>query len=726
MWDNVGVQMTSTASDSARSGVPRLLSAFTIFLGSFLSFGVQPMVGRTLLPAFGGTAAVWVVCLCAFQALLLAGYWVAHTMAGRYPAGLSRSRAFRIYLLLLVASAVWTVFVSLRGRAVLAPAVGGALPALQVLACVAVLVGVPYVLLSANASLVQALAGGEYRLYAVSNIGSLVGLLAYPFVFEPFVGLTAQWIGFAGGIVAYAGLLWLCGLLEGDKDRREEDNRKKEECVKEEVCTRDGWWLWLGLPAASCFLLNALTTHVTLDIMPMPLVWTGSLALFLLSYVVGFSGRGERLVCPFAWTTLVMFVFVCWVNGCDVRHLSPFAAAGACGVLLFVACSFLHAWLYSCRPGASGLTRYYLLQAVGGATGGMAASLVFPLSCRTVMEYPVALFGVAALAALAAVCRGDSRSPRRGVLAVGFRTAPALLAMVAGIWIHLAGAQRETRPVVYRGRGFFGTIEVLEAKARTASGEGCVREFVHGTTIHGIQAHLPGKARMPTTYYTPDASGYAICGHPKYRTGEPMRVNVTGLGVGVLFCYGRTNDYYRAYEISQDALRVAMDTNLFTFVSDCPARKEIVLGDARKGLEAELAAGVEPYDVIVVDAFTGDNLPYHLSTREAFELYFRLLKPDGVLCVNISNWHLTLEPFMRAVGDAFEVPVMGLETRDDFARLAFGAKVAFFCRKPDGMAPPPVDGGRARMIDFGRWQPMARLPTDEKGSFIGLVKWSRR
>ena len=695
------------------------LSVATIFLGSFLVFGVQPMVGRTLLPVFGGTSAVWVVCLCAFQVLLLAGYWVAHAMARED----RLAGRLKIHVGLLLLSAVWTAFVAFAKGSLLALAGGGAAPALQVLLCVTTLVGLPYVLLGANASLVQALAGGEYRLYAVSNAGSLAGLLAYPFVFEPFVGLTSQWAGFATGIAAYAGLLWQCGRKGFTSNQQ--SGHLKDTGVSDPVPERDvsqsntrhqSTILWFALPAASCFLLNALTSHVTLDIMPMPLIWTASLSLFLLSYIIGFSGRGERFVRPCAWATLVAFLLLCWLSGHDTRKVSPFAAAGACGAFLLAACTFLHSWLYRARPASEGLTRYYLLQSLGGAAGGVAASLAFPFICKTLLEYPVSLFGVAGLAVAAIGCAGARPSRIVGSVV-------ALVLLVLGGWMYWTGIGKETRPVVYRGRGFFGTIEVLEAKAKTATGEGCIREFVHGTTVHGIQANLPGKTRMPTTYYTPDASGYAICGHPKYRKGEPMRVNVTGLGVGVLFSYGRTNDYYRAYEISEDALRVATDTNLFTFVSECPAHKEIVLGDARKGLEAELAAGVEPYDVIVVDAFTGDNLPYHLSTREAFDLYFKLLKPDGILCVNISNWHLTLEPFMRAVGDAYNVPMMGLETRDDYARLAFGAKVAFFCREPGGMAPPPVDNGRARMIDFSRCRPMARLPTDEKGSFIELVKW---
>ena len=202
-----------------------------------------------------------------------------------------------------------------------------------------------------------------------------------------------------------------------------------------------------------------------------------------------------------------------------------------------------------------------------------------------------------------------------------------------------------------------------------------------------------------------------------------MRVNITGLGIGVLFAYGRTNDYYRAYEISKDALECAMNTNYFTFVSDCPAKKDVILQDARKGLEAELAAGVEPYDVIIVDAFTGDNLPYHLSSKEAFELYFKLLKPDGILCVNISNWHLTLEPYIRRIGDDFNCPVLGFYSQNDIGRLSFGTSVVFFCRDPSKMGMPPVGPGKGNMIDFSRVPPMAEMPTDEKGSFLSLVNF---
>ena len=672
----------------------------TIFLGSFISFALEPLIGRTLLPEFGGTAAVWVTCLAAFQVLMVGGYFYAEKI-----------RNFRLHLVLLLAAAGWCMFLAGRRGSVMS-AVGAvtSVPHFNVLLTVLALCGIAFVLLSANSTVVQRLSGGDYRLYAWSNAGSMAGLLFYPFLFEPLVSLTSQWLLVAGGIVAYALLLWR--VARGGAGTHE--TQGTHETVVQGRSERSAAVLWLLLPGVSCFLLNALTTHMTLDVMPMPLVWTLTLAIFLLSYVIGFSGRAERVRA--AW---LVGVLSCGLGLCvlcfDVVFRSvkfPVILALVCGFLFF-ACTFLHTWLYRIRPGAEELPRYNLAIAVGGAVGGVVASMVFPLMTRSVLEYPVALALVGALAVVGV-------STRWGVGRVA-----TVVAVMAGGVLYAVGARGEGRPTVYASRGFYGVVSVLEAKARTQRAEGRIHEYVHGTTVHGIQALLPGKERMPTTYYTPNASGYAIVAHPKFRKREPMRVNVTGLGVGILFCYGRVGDYYRAYEISEDALRVATDTNLFTFVSGCSAEKDIVLGDARKGLEAELAAGVEPYDVIVVDAFTGDNLPYHLSTVEAFDLYFKLLKPDGILCVNISNWHLGLEPFMKAVGEHYNCPLLGLQTRDDYGRLQFGAKIAIFCHEPSGLQDPPFgrELTQAYPIDFSQVKPMSELPTDGKGSFISLIRW---
>ncbi len=724
-----------------------MLAPITIFLGSFLLFGVQPLVGRTLLPAFGGTSSEWVACLCAFQTLLLLGYFQAHR------ASVSRSRR-RVHVALLLVSAAWAFFAYAGWKSFGRGLVGGPLPpGVQVLLCVLALCGLPYALLSANSSLVQACVAeagggrGVYRLYGVSNAGSLAGLLAYPLLLEPHIALPAQWRGFGVGVALYALLLAALvrrGQVEGQKSKVESPSATPEprgpNPVKADGANSsnkggDGGGnishlpspisyllsarfkapLWIALPALSCFLLNALTAHLTLDVMPMPMLWAILLAVFLLSYIIGFTAWAERNVRLLAFLFLALLCAAFSVHGKAWHNMPVRVLVSLYSALLLLGCAFLHAWLYRVRPEADRLTRYYLLNAVGGAVGGILASLVAPLVFDRVAEYPLAAIATGLFAVAAAFRR--AASGRRPVLA----PAAAVLLLAAACLLHFRWREDASRPVVHRSRGFFGTILVQEAKARTSAGEGCIREFIHGTTVHGIQAHLPSRTRMPTTYYTPDACGYAIAAHPKYRKGKPMRVNFVGLGIGVMYCYGRANDFYRAYEISPDALAVATDTNLFTFVSECPARKEIVLGDARQGLEDELRRGVEPYDVIVVDAFTGDNIPYHLSTKEAFELYFKLLKPDGVLCVNISNWHLELEPFMRALGESFDVPLLGLQTHDDYGRLGFAAKAAFFCRRPEGLAMPPV-GPKCRIIDFNAFRPMPSLPTDEKGSFLGLVR----
>ena len=693
-------------------------SAITIFTGSFLLFLVQPMVGRTLLPVFGGTSLVWVVCLCVFQTMLLVGYWYAHMIAGQ---GVSLSRV-RVHRVLLIIAAALTVIVAFAGRGWISTIVADTSdilpPAMQTLVGVLMLAGAPYLLLSANSTLVSSAASGDYRLYSISNVGSFCGLFAYPFLFEPFIGLKIQWIVFAVGIAIYAAMLGCLKIAKSGAANISGGQSADSNPVLVGRCSVAWPAVAFLIPCATTFLLDAFTAHMTLDVMPMPLLWALFLAAFLLSYVIGFTDWAERHLVWFGLFAALGFGAACYLNFSGSVSKLGFPTVLSLGTFFLLAmCTYLHATLYASRPDSSKLSRFYLLNATGGAVGGIAASLVFPLVTKTVAEYPVAVFSSALLAGVLAV--GLKRGVGTAKYALKWVGVVILLATGGVLWV--TGDTKETRPVVYRGRGFFGTIEVLEAKAKTSASEGRIHEFVHGTTVHGIQVLIPGKERMPTTYYTPDASGYAIVGHPKYRSGQPMRVNITGLGVGVMFAYGRKGDYYRAYEISEDALKVATDTNLFTFVSDCLAEKSIVLGDARKGLEEELAAGVEPYDVIILDAFTGDNLPYHLSTREAYELYFKLLKPDGILCVNITNWHLEMEPLMRTIGDSFHVPLLGLMTRDDYSRLAFGAKIAFFCRKPEGLAQPPFQ--TASLINFNLFKPLSYFPTDERGSFINLIKW---
>lgn len=730
-----------------RSIMNKFLPALTIFLGSLLLFGLQPMLGRMLLPSFGGTASVWVVCLCAYQVLLLAGYAYAHWIieySGTYNLKakdkvLMRIHAKHVHFFLLAIAVLWCAGMGLC-RPVLKPLLGASsYPALEVMLCVLVFIGVPYILLSANSSLVQAWVAqglsreGEqeikdgtasnrdgskkevYGLYAISNLGSFCGLLMYPFVLEPYISLSVQWYGFIVCLLIYTLLMAvLCRkiVIQQPTEARKEPARGS---------TRRAFYnesgrkiiLWFLLPALSVFLLNAVTAHLTLDVMPLPLLWVLLLSLFLLSYTFGFTEWIVKYTQYLALLAMGFFVCLCYLQRSAINGTNWQVTLLLLCSFLFTGCIVLHAWLYQVRPATERLTQYYLFGALGGAMGGILASIFAPMFFKTVAEYPIALFVVSIMATTYLFIEWRRR-------AIGELWIPglAILLFVCGCFLFKHGSFVETQSMVYKERGFFGAIRILKTKVDSAYGIDEVHTFAHGTTVHGIQIQTPSKERTPTTYYTPNAGGYAIVGHPKYRAGEPMRVNLIGLGVGVMFCYSRTNDYYHAYEISKEVLRVATNNTFFSFVTGSPAKTQVVLGDARKGLEKELAEGVEPYDVIILDAFTGDNIPYHLSTKEAFDLYFKLLKPDGILAVNISNWHLSLEPFMKVVGDYYHLPMLGFQTPPDPQKYILGSKFVFLTRTPEKMGALPAN---VFLINFEKVPSMTSFPTDEKGSFVGLL-----
>jgi hypothetical protein len=694
------------------------IASLAVFFGSFLLFAVQPMLGRTLLPSFGGSAAVWTICLASFQFLLLLGYLYAHVITRR-PV---RTQVV-MHRLFLGIAILWTVAFAWFRPSLMTLVGNSSSPRWEVLLSVLIIAGLPYVVLSSGSTLVQswlARAGNReiYRLYAVSNLGSFLGLLTYPFVLEPHVALTSQWWGLALLLFVYALLLAkVAGYHEpAPQAATAAAPAPESDGLAVQVATSSSeagsrQWLWFALPALSVFLLNAVTSYLTLDVMPLPLLWVVLLGLFLLSYVVGFSGWAHRVLPALFCLAVGLVMLAAYALGKAGTPgsfvINLISGAGVC----FIGCTFIHSWLYQLRPAVERLSLYYLCNAIGGAIGGLVASLAIPVMFKTVAEYPIALAGLVVIALLYLAFLKGGKVIRWAGAAVAF----GALVLVAVA----AYPKSEDRPVIWRDRGFFGTLKVTEVKAKMGDKEGVVHEFVHGSTLHGIQALIPGKERMPTAYFTPEKMGFAIVAHPKFRKREPIRVNLVGLGIGVMLAYSREGDYYRCYEISPEVLNVAENPSLFTFASGSPGKVDMVCEDARKGLEKELAAGVEPYDVIIIDAFSGDSLPYHLSTREAFELYFKMLKPDGILALNVTNWHLDLDPYVKAIGVAFKCPTLLLTSPDDLSRLAFSAKCAFFCREPAGMGPLPLG---AQLIDVQALPDMP-MPTDEKGSFTRLIRW---
>lgn len=684
-----------------------------VFLGSMLLFGIQPMLGGTLLPAFGGSAAVWTVCLASFQSLLLVGYLYAHLVSEK------SARVQRMmHILLLGVAVVWSmgfVFLLPQLRALIGH--GGSI-ALKVLFSVMFIAGLPYVLLSAGSTLVQVWVsrttvdskGGVYKLYAVSNFGSFVGLFAYPVLVEPWLSLRAQWSGFVVLLGVYT-VLMAFNAPKVDAEKAVLADGEGEVSARPK-----GRWLWFVLPACSVFLLNALTAHVTLDIMPLPLLWAVLLALFLLSYVVGFSGvhSGWFVPVPFIAGACAIVSVVMSHRFDDIGFVGYFVATlGLC----FFGPLFLHHWLFQLRPGTDHLTRFYLGNAVGGAVGGFAASLLAPVLFKTVAEYPISLVFMSGCMMVYSIFRFKvQRIVASGVFVV------AVLSLVVTGFVFIWVPKNAARPVIWRDRGFYGTLSVTELPAKTATESGFIREFFHGNTLHGMQATLPSKRGLATSYYTSDAGGLAVNQHPKFKQGESMRVALVGLGLGVMSSYGRTNDYYRAYEISAEVLEVATNPSFFTFITGSSAKIDVVMGDARKALEVERDGGEPLYDVICLDTFTGDNIPRHHSTREAFQLYFDRLAPDGVLAVNISNRFMDLKPLIRSVGMTFDCPVLVLRQSDDYTQLRTASDWAFFIKSPpeDFIIPQGALIADVRRVrDF-------KLPTDDKGSFLNLINWPWR
>jgi spermidine synthase len=759
----------------------RRLPATTVFFGSFLLFLIQPLTGRTLLPVFGGSASVWMVCLAVYQTLLLVGYGYAHLIARSDKNHSARYKKLHVYL--LASSFLWILGI-VCFRSLLKNYFGNSEdPTLEVLFCVLLFVGLPYILLSANSSLIQSWVskGAQpqnpqkaqneesdscdschsdakkpdvYRLYAISNFGSFCGLLIYPFILEPFVPLTWQWLGFALCLAGYVTLL--AKLAKGTEvggqrsedaenerstsnvqhlpvrrsfseggtsnEEKKQDNTAIRQCgsleqsgnhsTNVESVSGNKAILWLILPAASSFLLNAITVYLSIDVTPMPFVWVALLSAFLLSYVIGFSPWALQLRwlwCLAAGITLIGAAYARGIWG--TGSFFPNASAGI--ALLLIVGSILHGWLYEIRPGADKLTRYYLFISAGGAIGGLTSAFLAPLVFNQVWEYPLILSLCAALVTW------------RGLQRYRYRLPWACISMVA--WLVLAHyKQRHTdSTLLYRSRNFYGCLAVTQTYYQDGARSPPLHYLWYGQTTHGIQLMVPDQQRVPTSYFGATGGGIAFNAHPKYQQGVPMKVGIVGLGAGTLATYGRPGDLFRFYEINSQVIDVATNNNLFTFLPITTATVDLVLGDARRMLERERASHqMNPkkdplYDLLVIDAYNGDAVPYHLTTREAFQLYFDRIAPDGMLAVHISNWHIDLLPICKSVASDLGVCAYGSIGYSDSV-ITIGSIWVFMTRQPNSYQYP----GRPERIKDVEWAKVRdiRTLTDERGSLMTLLR----
>ncbi len=595
-----------------------MLYAGTIFLSSFLLFLVQPLIARLILPWFGGSAAVWTTCMLFFQALLLAGYAYAHLLA-KY----SRRGFEPLIHTALLAAALATL--PIAPKEAWKPA-GTEEPVTWILLVLGASVGLPYFLLAANSPLLQAWFArarpGEnpYRLFAVSNLGSLVALLGYPFLLEPNLGGAGQvslwsWL-FAAFAVLCAAVAWHTPKATVEAP-----------APVEAPGAGTPWFLWLALSATGSVLLLAVTNHLTQNVAAVPLLWLVPLTIYLATFIIAFEGEGWYRP---EWLWIVLLAWLGLMGWLLVDADFQFDLPVQLGVFLpglFLGCLFCHGELYRLRPAPRRLTAFYLAVSAGGALGGLLVAVAAPLAFNGYYELGV---GLVVLATLAAV----------RFAAINFAARWLSLAVLLGI----AGCAaydgfRYQKNVRVAARSFYGVLRVKEI-GRPGE-EAHLRRLMHGAIMHGEQ-YMHDKLRaMLTTYYHEDSGiGAAI----RSVGVRPARVGVIGLGTGTIAAYGRRGDVYRFYDIDRHVIELA--TREFTYLADSKARIELALGDARLVLEREAPRS---FDVLAVDAFSSDAIPVHLVTREALGTYLGHVKPDGIVAFHVSNRFLDLIPVVARV-----------------------------------------------------------------------------
>lgn len=607
-----------------------LFHAITIFLSAFLLFQVQPMIAKMILPWFGGTAAVWATCLLFFQAVLLAGYAYAHGLVRRLPP----SRQWMLHAALLVAA----LFILPVTPDEAWKPVDPSAPAWRILAVLGATIGLPYFLLSTTGPLVQAWyvqkhpGGIPYRLFALSNLGSMLALLSYPPLIEPNLTLGRQSFVWSIGFGVFALLCAYTGWLS----RAPAPAAAQEMAEPVETApapTRGLMALWVALAAAASMLLMTVTSHMSMDVAPIPFLWVLPLALYLLTFIIAFDADGWYRRPVFLGLLPVAFGIMCWLLMSDPTERPEMKAVIALfAIAFFLACMVCHGELARLKPHPAHLTVFYFMISLGGALGGVFVALIAPAAFNAYYEFPIAIV-FCVLVVLATLYVDKESVFRRELLGWPSIGVVTLASLITGVNARIVRDMVTGNMVVVRN--FYGEMSVRQYGDLYEWDS--YRTLVHGAINHGEQYTHPARRREPAAYYCKDAGiALAVNARP---IGVPQKIAVIGLGTGTLAAYARPGDLYRFYEINPLVENIAND--YFTYLKDTEAVTEIVLGDARLSLEREAPQG---YDVIAVDAFSSDSIPVHLLTIEAMRLYKKHLKEDGILGVHISNRYVDLEP----------------------------------------------------------------------------------
>ena len=735
-----------------------LLFAVSIFLSAFLLFQIQPMIGKFILPWFGGTPAVWSTLMLFFQVLLTGGYAYAYWLIAR----MDQKRQSLIHVSLVSLAILMLVFLSFIWTSPITPDSSWKpddvrSPILDLFKLLMVSVGLPYFILASNGPLMQAWFSRLFpnqsyaRLYALSNVGSLLGLLAYPILIEPTLSLRLQgwtWaIGFALFGLLVSGIVMRSGRAT-PLATPETDPAKSTKPPSFPMLS-----LWVSLSATASLFLLSVTNQISQEVAVIPFLWIIPLTLYLLSFILTFSGeRGyNRRFYAVLFIISAALTFFVMLNA---TYLHIYWQILAYCLLLFAACMMCHGELYLLRPSAEHLTTFYLMVSVGGALGGIFVSLIAPLIFNGYWEFFVGLAMTIAILLTVLRERGNvtlsdnegslsselrashlhslapptkagvrqvqvSVAEKRSLRVTGNITTRArfIFTVFVSVTVMLALVSNYASGSLYSKRNFYGVIRVHELIPEGSTEPAYVMS--HGITVHGLQFIDPKLRDVPTTYYVREGgAGLALLHHP--RVGKAMRVGLLGLGAGTLVAYAQPGDEYRLYEINPVVIDLAEGQgNYFSFLSDSKATITSVLGDARISLERELAEGnAQNFDVLVLDTFSSDSIPVHLVTKEAFALYLEHLAPDGLIAAHITNLHLDLQPVFWQLAKHYGLNIACINYTGD-SNGGYASHWILLARDPAVLEIPAI---QERSVDLSEYSTSVKLWTDDYSNLFRILK----
>ena len=710
------------APASPRTLPLNLLLAATALLSAWLLFQVQPMVAKRILPWFGGGAAVWTTTMLFFQAALFVGYLYAHLLARSLP---PRKQVFlHVCLLALAASAVIAIGV-IPPESWKASAAGRPVP--RILAMLALSVGLPYLVLAATAPLVQVWFSranpgrSPYRLYAISNIGSLAALLTYPLLIEPNLGVTRQGTTWSLLFAAFAAACAASGILSLRANPTPHDaganltppsSEPRGLSPRSELPRRLQYPFWIALPACASVLLLAITAYICQSIAPIPLLWVLPMVVYLLTFILTFDS--DRWYVRSVWMPLAAITsFIAVYTWHTERTPDIPYLVGLHLVLLLSAGMVCHGELARMRPPPARLTTFYLCIAGGGALGGLFTALVAPLIFADHYELHLGLRAAWLLAI--AVLISDQSSPfydggKRGAYAAFLGVVALLIAFIAMLGVQVAGRRSES---IEMTRSFYGALMVDE---KLSNQDEAYLQLTNGHISHGGQFVEAINHRVPMWYYHAQSGIGETLLKLKAPT-SPRHVGVIGLGPGTLAAYAEAGDAFQFYDVNRQVVNIA--NRAFTYLNDARSRGaaiEMVLGDARLNLERQ---DPQDFDVLIVDAFNGDAIPVHLLTLEAFEQYLRHLDADGILAIHITNTYLSLDAVVQAAAQRYNLDAAYVRTPADMNPGASAATWVLLHRKKGYFANynfgEPL-GSKERPVKPVTW-------TDDYSNVVEILRW---